>query len=197
MNSRILINSQAWNKIWSAADDEEFWYWVRREIRGTRGRKVISYIQRHLNKLDTLNIVEVGSGVGVYSFIFAKYGARVTLLDYSQKALLLARRYFDSAGLSASFLYMDALNLNSELIAKFDVAMSFGTIEHYEYPEYFLMAKTHIELVREGGVVIISVPNRLFFPHRALKFYLQKKRSGTWVAKGHLREMNSSVWATD
>ena len=173
-----MNNSCIWDKIWTEAKDEEFWWWVQHEIDGVRGNKIISYIQKRLGAINGLKTVEVGSGVGVYSFILAKHGAVVTLLDYSQKALLLARKYFESTGLSASFICMDALSLNPSLLSKFDVAMSFGTIEHFRYPERFLMAKAHTDLVRAGGVVIISVPNRLFFPHEILKFYLQKK--GKW-----------------
>jgi 2-polyprenyl-3-methyl-5-hydroxy-6-metoxy-1,4-benzoquinol methylase len=99
-------------------------------------------------------------------------------MDYSQEGLLLARKHFDFLGLSASFLYADALNIEPNLQEKFDVAMSFGTVEHYRYPERLLIAKAHIDLVKPQGVVIISVPNRWFLPHEILKFYLQRR--GKW-----------------
>lgn len=172
-----MNTSYVWDKIWSQVkDDREFWWWVQRENTGVRGSKIISYIQKYLGGISGLKTVEVGSGSGVYSFIFAQRGAAVTLIDRSQNALLLARRYFYSKGLSASFVCMDALKLNLDLWGKFDIAMSFGTIEHFKYPQRFLMTKAHIDLVRPGGIVIISVPNRLFFLHGILKFYLEKKR---------------------
>jgi len=171
-----MNNLKAWDRIWAETkDDKEFRLWVEREIQGVRGRKIIRYIEKYLGKINGLKIIEIGAGTGVYSFIFARYGAKVTLLDYSQEAILLARKYFDSAGLSASFLCADALNLEKNLWEKFDIAMSFGTIEHYRYPQRFMIAKTHMDLVRPGGTIIISVPNCWFFPHEILKFYLQRR----------------------
>jgi SAM-dependent methyltransferase len=168
-----------WDDIWAKArEDKEFRWWLQRETTGCRGRKVLFYIEKHLGRIDTLRTVEVGSGAGVYSLILARHGARVTLLDYSRKALSLAKRHFYSFGLPASYLCIDVLRLDSDLMNRFDVAMSFGTVEHYRYPEYFLIARAHISLVREGGVVIIGVPNRLFFPHQILKFCLQRR--GKW-----------------
>ncbi len=173
------INHYHWDKIWTETkDDAEFWWWVQRENEGVRGRKIISYIEQYLGKIKGLKTIEVGSGSGTYSLVFAQRGASVTLLDYSQEALLCAARRFDSRGLSASFVCGDAFNLEPNLLEKFDVAMSFGTIEHYRYPERFLMARAHLDLVKPGGIVIISVPNQWFFPHEVLKFCLQKK--GTW-----------------
>lgn len=165
-----------WDESWSRTkDDREFWRWAQRENGGVREGKIISYIEKHLGNINGLRTIEVGSGTGLYSFIFAKRGASVTLMDYSRNALLLAHKYFDSLGLPASFIQVDALNLNSDLLGKFDVAMSFGTIEHYRYQEQLIMAKAHLDLVKPGGVVIISVPNRCFFFHEFFKYYLQQK----------------------
>ena len=178
-NRQPMSSPCIWDKIWTETkDDTEFWWWVQREDEGVRGRKIVSYIEQYLGKISGLKTIEVGSGGGVYSFVLAKRGAFVTLLDYSKEALLCARRRFDSLGLSASFVCADALNLDPNLQEKFDVAMSFGTVEHYRYPERFLIARAHLDLVKPGGIVIISVPNRWFFPHEVLKFCLQKK--GKW-----------------
>ena len=171
-----MSNSYVWDKIWlETKDDTEFWWWVNRESGGTRGRKIFYYINKYLRDMHRLRTIEVGAGMGVYSLIFARFGAVVTLMDYSKEALLLAEKCYNSCGVRASFLYCNALKLDPNLKQKFDLAMSFGTIEHFREPERFLMAKAHFDLVKPGGIVIISVPNRLFFPHEILKFYLQKK----------------------
>jgi len=174
-----MNNSYIWDKLWAKTKgDEDFLWWAKHENEGVRGRKIISYIDKHLGSIKGLKAIEVGSGAGIYSFVFARRGAAVTLLDYSEKALALAREHFAAAGLSASFICADALSLNLNLLGKFDLAMSFGTVEHFLYPERLMMANAHLNLVRPGGVVIISGPNRLFFPHEILKFFLQRK--GKW-----------------
>jgi 2-polyprenyl-3-methyl-5-hydroxy-6-metoxy-1,4-benzoquinol methylase len=168
-----------WDKIWSEKNnDVEFWHWVRRENDGVRGRRIISYIEKYLGGISGLKAIEIGSGAGVYSLILAQRGACVTLLDHSNEALMLAKKYFDALGLTASFVFDDALNLKTQLWEKFDVAASFGTVEHFAYPQRFSIAKAHLDLVKPGGIVIISVPNRYFLPDEVLKAYLQQK--GKW-----------------
>ena len=171
-----MSDFSAWNRIWlETKDDAEFRWWVKREKEGVRGGKIFNYMNKYLGAVQGIKTIEVGAGSGVYSFIFATRAAAVTLVDYSQEALMLASKCFSSSGIRASFLEMNALKPFSNLRGKFDLAMSFGTIEHYRSPERFQMAKAHLDLVRPGGVIVISVPNRLFFPHEMLKSCLQKE----------------------
>lgn len=149
--------------------------WVKRESGGVRGRKIFAYIDKYLGSGQGIKTIEVGSGSGVYSFILASRGAQAALMDYSHEALLLAEKNFSFRGLRASFLRLDALSDISGLHGQFDAAMSFGTVEHFEGRKRLLMAKAHFDLVRPGGLVIISVPNRLFFPHETLNFFLHRK----------------------
>ena len=128
-------------------------------------------MNKYLGAVQGIKTIEVGAGSGVYSFIFAKRGAAVTLVDYSQEALSLAERNFSREGVKAAFLLRDALDVPSSPRQEFDLAMSFGTVEHFEGEKRFLIAKAHFDLVRPGGLVIISVPNRLFFPHEILNFF--------------------------
>jgi 2-polyprenyl-3-methyl-5-hydroxy-6-metoxy-1,4-benzoquinol methylase len=151
---------------------------IEEEKKSLRCKKIISYLGDNLGALNGLKSIEVGSGGGIYSLILAQRGFKATLLDYCDEALSLAGKNFNSLNLSASFVCLDAFNLSRDLIGAFDVAMSFGTIEHYKYPDWLKMAKAHFDLVRPGGVVVISVPNRWFLPMEALQFYLESK--GKW-----------------
>lgn len=167
---------EIWNDVWLRTNtDAEFKAWVKRENSGVRGKKISAYMNKYLGPWRGIKTIEAGSGLGVYSFILASRGSEVTLMDYSQEALSLAEKSFRINGLRASFLCLDALSDISGLKDKFDAAMSFGTLEHFEGRDRFLMAKTHFDLVRPGGLVIISVPNRLFFPHEILNFFLHRK----------------------
>ncbi len=170
-----MSNPDIWNKIWGeTGSDSDFRFWLKRESAGVRGKKILAYIDTYLNRKRGIKTIEVGSGLGVYSFILAHQGAEVTLMDYSQEALSLAERNFSREGVKAAFLLRDALDVPSSPRQEFDLAMSFGTVEHFEGEKRFLIAKAHFDLVRPGGLVIISVPNRLFFPHEILNFFLHK-----------------------
>ncbi|MGK7876195.1 MAG: class I SAM-dependent methyltransferase [Xenococcaceae cyanobacterium] len=172
-------NPDLWNRVWSQSSqeesDREFWEWVNRESTGVRGTKIQNYIRTHLGDLRGLKTIEVGSGPGIYSFIFARLGAQVTLLDYSDRALSLAKQRFEAAGLSATFWLQDALKLDPGLHSQYDVAMSFGTVEHFRYPQRLQMIEAHVNLVRAGGAIAVSTPNQSFFPHELLKAYLQSQ----------------------
>ena len=170
-----MSDFRAWNEIWlETRNDAGFRRWVKREKEGVRGRRIFNYVNKYLGDVKGIKTIEVGAGSGVYSFIFAERGAVVTLADYSQEALTFASKCFGSSQTKASFLEMNVLKPFSDLREKFDLAMSFGTIEHYRNSERLYMAKAHLDFVRPGGIVVISVPNRLFFPHEMLKFCLQK-----------------------
>ncbi len=176
----LTSHPELWNQVWSGSDhgncNSEFWDWVNRESVSIRSAKIQDYIQQHLGSLKGIKTVEIGSGLGVYSFLFARLGADVTLLDYSHQALNLAKTCFEANNLSATFLFQDALNLDPTLYGQYDIAMSFGTVEHFKYPDRLQMIKAHVDLIRDGGIVAVSAPNRLFFPHEFLKMYLQWKK---------------------
>lgn len=184
-------NPELWNQLWSKSSREEldrnFWEWVDRETSSVRSTQIRNYISKHIGDLRGLKTIEVGSGPGIYSFIFARLGAEVTLLDYSEEALGHAKKLFGESGVSAKFLYQDALKLDPALYGQYDVAMSFGTVEHFKYPERFQMIEAHVKLVRPGGAIVVSAPNHLFFPHEFLKAYLQWQRKWQLGYEGAFR----------
>lgn len=174
-------NPELWNLIWDDSvdnHDQEFWEWVNRESDGVRGNKIQKYVQVNCTSFNGLRTIEVGSGPGIYSYIFAKLGADVTLLDYSEKALHLAKERFSAHGIPANYVFQDALKLDESLYGQYDLAMSFGTVEHFVYPERLNMIEAHLKLIRSGGSIAVSVPNQAFFLHEFLKSYLQKR--GKW-----------------
>lgn len=163
-----------WSSIWlKPGERDKIAGVVGREETGIRCARIVSYLEKYLGSAPGLKSVEVGAGSGIYSAILAKRGFDVTLLDYCEDALTLSRGNFGALGLSADFKRMDAFTLAPDLLGKFDVAMSFGTVEHYRYPEWLNLSRSHFNLVRPGGAVIISVPNSWFLPQELLRLYLQ------------------------
>ena len=77
-------NPQLWDQIWSGPDQEEcdrdFWNWVNRESASIRNGKIRQYISNYVGDLQGLKVIEVGSGLGVYSFLFARLGADLVFL---------------------------------------------------------------------------------------------------------------------
>lgn len=149
---------------------------VDAEASGVRCRKILAYLHGHNVDVSSSRTIEVGCGGAVYSMILARLGAHPTLLDYSSDALLLAESNLGALNLNGEFVQADAFNILPEYLGQYDIAMSFGTVEHYRYPPRLKICQAHVDLVRPGGLVIISVPNILFLPHEILKLLLIARR---------------------
>jgi 2-polyprenyl-3-methyl-5-hydroxy-6-metoxy-1,4-benzoquinol methylase len=167
------MEGEIWEDIWSSDSAEEhFLEWLARDSHSARTEKINRYIEKHTARPQDPDVLELGSGMGVYSFIFGKNGARVTLLDSNKTVLDKAKAIFDKEGIKAKFLLENAFHASKKVETRFDIVMSFGFVEHFKYPERYAAIKAHYDLLRAGGVLIISVPNLLFFPHEAMKLFL-------------------------
>ena len=139
-----------------------------------------SSIRKSLGEVDigSLSTIEIGAGSGTISAVFARHGAGVTVLDFSQEALDVNTALFESFGLKQQSLLADALNLPASLLGRFDVAMSFGLAEHFDGDQRTKVIKAHFDLVRPGGLVVITVPNRHCWPYRLWK--ARRELTGKW-----------------
>ncbi len=128
--------------------------------------------------IGSLNTVEIGAGAGTISAVFARHNANVIVLDYSQEALDTSAALFQELDLAQESLLSDALQLPESLIRKFDVSMSFGLAEHFEGGDRARIVKAHFDLLRPGGLAIVSVPNRYCWPYRFWK--ARRELFGSW-----------------
>lgn len=96
-------------------------------------------------------VLEVGCGAGLFSYHAARRGAKVLGIDYSAKAIDLAKSQYRHPNL-------DFQNIDVKLIKeKFDVIVSNGTLEHMDDPLKTLkLFKRHLN---PKGRIIITSPN--------------------------------------
>ncbi len=81
-------------------------------------------------------VLEIGCGIGTDSVNFARFGARLTAVDLSQRSLELARDRLALYGLEADFYNGSAEELSLVLPPQtFDLIYSFGVIHHTPQPE--------------------------------------------------------------
>lgn len=131
-------------------------------------------IAKYFGSFKGLEVIELGSGMGTQSLLMASKGAKVTLVDFSEIALRKAKELFKEFGLSPRCCRFNILNLDSDFLGKFDISMSFGTVEHFfRELERKHAIDIHYKVIKEGGVSFISVPNKMC-PH--YRFF-------SWVAK--------------
>ncbi len=99
----------------------------------------------------------------------AQLGSVVTVVDLSDVALSRAKERAAAVGTELQTVRQDVLEFAEAKGGGFDMALSFGTVEHFRPPLRQKMCAAHVDLVKPGGVIIISVPNLFFLPHEILK----------------------------
>jgi ubiquinone/menaquinone biosynthesis C-methylase UbiE len=135
-------------------------------------------LEDNFDSISGLNVIEVGAGSGTYGAIFARHGAKVTVLDYSENALQISKELYESLGIDATFILADALSISGELRGKYDVSMSFGLAEHFSDQQRLQIIKSHFELLKPKGMTFISVPNLACWPYRLWKY--RRTVAGNW-----------------
>jgi SAM-dependent methyltransferase len=109
---------------------------------------------RHL-PLQSASILDVGCGLGAFVAACQREGHDAYGLDWSARAIEAGRSYFDVQNLFAGTLEEF---LRESPKKTWDVVTLFEVLEHIPEPRLFLSRIG--ELVRPGGELIISVPNR-------------------------------------
>jgi 2-polyprenyl-3-methyl-5-hydroxy-6-metoxy-1,4-benzoquinol methylase len=107
-----------------------------------------------------LRAIEIGAGRGLNALLYARRGAEVTLVDLSETALQQAEDLFRAHGLQVELVQADFFELPERLLGAFDLSMSFGVCEHFLGERRLAVVAAHLELLRQGGVAMLGVPNR-------------------------------------
>ena len=105
----------------------------------------------------SLKYLEVGCGKGKWMVYFSKkYNYDVYGIDYSDIGCRMAIENLNNNNVKGNVLCEDLFDNTLEK-KSFDVVMSMGVIEHYDLPKKVL--EKHVELLKKGGILIVSVPN--------------------------------------
>jgi len=159
----------AWSEIWKSIEDAHFdgetyrWSFYRSLLGDYdfRGKKVL----------------EIGCGTGINSVFMAMAGADVTFLDSSREALRIVRKALDRFSLDGELVCENAFR--HEFRNEFDLVHSEGVIEHFRGEYRQRIVDTHTSAARNGGKVLIMVPNLKCPPYRIGKFIAEK--TGAWI----------------
>lgn len=159
-----------WDKIWTdpglVRNDKVI---LRAEAATKRWKVLNQLLQAEFGKLKGKRVIEIGSGIGTYAAIMSEKGAQATILDYSEEALKRAREFFDNNRLPVKMVKADALKLPHKLCNQFDVSISVGLAEHFSGESRLQIFKSHLDVLRPGGLAIISVPNLYNPPYLIFK----------------------------
>jgi len=135
-----------YDKVYSKGEQKHFTSFV---LKGTATSEVKEIIKENVWK--GKKVLDVGCGTGFFSNSIAKLGANVTGIDFSQSAILIAKKMHSHPNLE--FRQLDVSNINE----KFDVIVSIGTLEHMDEP-LEILKKMKKNLTPKGKIIITS-PN--------------------------------------
>jgi 2-polyprenyl-3-methyl-5-hydroxy-6-metoxy-1,4-benzoquinol methylase len=86
-------------------------------------------------------VLEIGCGIGTDTINFARYGAKVTAVDLTERSLAVARQRVTVSGMedAVRFFQADAERLSDYVpVENYDLIYSFGVIHHTPHPERVL-----------------------------------------------------------
>ena len=129
-------------------------YWIRGdESKDTAQVQMIEHLAEAANIQPHARILDVGCGFGGSSVYLArKYSVKATGITISPLQVEMANKAAEQAGVSASFLCMDAECMHFD--QPFDVLWSVESISHYQdIPRFFVNAA---KFLKSGGTLAIT-----------------------------------------
>jgi 2-polyprenyl-3-methyl-5-hydroxy-6-metoxy-1,4-benzoquinol methylase len=180
-NSAERSQPQVWDSVWREtqltpiAIRRKF----ERELNTLRWKAIRDAFRAHFGSLKGLRTIELGAGTGDISMLLASEGVEPTLLDANERALTIARLQFEVLNYRANFITGDFFNLDAALLGQFDAAVSYGVVEHFEGNDRVVACRSHVQVLRPGGMVAISVPNAHCLPYRLNKW--KQETTGKWI----------------
>jgi 2-polyprenyl-3-methyl-5-hydroxy-6-metoxy-1,4-benzoquinol methylase len=173
-------NSALWDSLWKNSSEKmkHLIYSVHEEEHSSIWAQMKESLEQNFDSISGLNVIEIGAGSGTFGAVFARQGAKVTILDYSENALQISKDLYESLGIDATFILADALSINEDLKGKYDVSISIGLAEHFSDQQRLQIIKSHFELLKPNGMTFISVPNLACWPYRLWKY--RRTVTGKW-----------------
>ena len=120
-------------------------------------------VVRAFGSFEGLQTIELGCGLGKVSLLFSLLGAKTTLLDDNENQLAAAKFIHEEFHLLPHMIEANLLHLPERLWGEYQVAMSFGTAEHFWGDDRQRVFDNHAKVLRQGGLAILWVPNRYGF----------------------------------
>ncbi len=162
----IYNKAEYWNSKATELDGTAVSMWPNPNLNGHYHREVLDVLQRILPKVDGAQIIDVGCGTGRIARALAERGARVVGVDFSDKALGIARA--SSGSDNPVYRLQSMFDLADE--ACYDIAITWGslTVACRERDELERVLRRIRGALRNGGRALFLEPLHRGPLHRVL-----------------------------
>jgi SAM-dependent methyltransferase len=146
-------------------------------------------VARHLKnrKADRLKVLEVGCGLGYFTYALALDGFDVTGIDISSKAIAWARSNYGPYYAKKTLAELKAEG------SRYDMVVMNQLIEHL--PDVHPFLDEALELLAEGGELMVTTPNKSAYPEALWETELPPVHLW-WFGEESLRYLASSHGCT-
>lgn len=177
-DSTHINEREDWDSIFKAKQSEHDPAFSKSRIKGAikaiLGKRVLEYVRsyedyllceviykKHMPGTSGLKVLEVGSAPGDHLVrLSQRYGFIPYGIEYSESGYELNREVFASNSIDPNnVIYADFFSdeVHEQYRGAFDIVISRGFIEHFT--DVRSVVEKHINLLAEGGLLIISIPN--------------------------------------
>lgn len=160
-----------------------FWndFWFGRDVRGWTylDQRIFEVLEQEITPRNPkeifsgLRVLEAGCGTGGISRLLVENGADITLLDISEKAIVLARKGFGELGARVKVSQSSVFAIPHPGGA-FDLVWNAGVIEHFDRHLQIQAISEMSRVCRPGGRVILLNPYQRSYLYRVGKYLLEK-----------------------
>ncbi len=152
---QLRAPEEVWRVYWREFKTEKIWTWNYVE------KQVWCLLSSAMGNTCDKTIAECGSGTGLVSLRISQSAGRVILIDISNQALRLSKLMFARKGkaTTADFICasISALPFRDGCL---DAVWSAGVMEHFSLDEQRHFLKEAWRRIKEGGKLIVILPNR-------------------------------------
>jgi cyclopropane fatty-acyl-phospholipid synthase-like methyltransferase len=153
-----------WENIWEADSGPKAFDPNAFDIHQWINQQFHTYFSLVFKQIDTKGkkLLEVGCGGSIWLPYFAKeYDFKISGIDYSEQGCILAKKILENNDVSGNIIYADLFKPPAKMVAAFDVVISFGLVEHFEYTSACLKAIK--KYLTPRGLIITFIPNMFGF----------------------------------
>ncbi len=141
-----IVSSKYWDNHWRKED-----FSIASKLHPIR-----QWIESEILPTTEFDVFEIGCYPGKFLAVFGELGYTLNGIDSFPKTNLAMPRWLKDEGYKIGKFYQsDFLNFSSK--RQYNIVCSFGFIEHFKNWDEVLTQ--HIKLTKEGGCIMIDVPN--------------------------------------